>query len=199
MILPPKPYSEPLKKNVKLPRRPSVRPSDKPSLPPRLFRCDYYFAEGLLDFRSGSQKRSRFQLTLWSWMSALIDGLVLVSSSCFTMILFSVLMRTQARDLLKFFLVESNILKMFMVFFGFSFWVYLIMMRIFMGASLGEWSCQLRLGQPVQRIKTSYILRVMARTTLILVTGIITLPILSIVCKKDLIGDLTGLRIYSLT
>jgi len=115
------------------------------------------------------------------------------------MILFSVLMRTQARDLLKFFLVESNILKMFMVFFGFSFWVYLIMMRIFMGASLGEWSCQLRLGQPVQRIKTSYILRVMARTTLILVTGIITLPILSIVCKKDLIGDLTGLRIYSLT
>ena len=72
------------------------------------------------------------------------------------------------------------------------------MMRIFMGASLGEWTCQLRLGQPAQRMRASYYLRVIVRTTLILITGIITIPILSLILKRDLIGEVTGVRVYSL-
>ncbi|MGZ3725113.1 MAG: RDD family protein, partial [Pseudobdellovibrio sp.] len=77
--------------------------------------------------------------------------------------------------------------------------VYMIMMRVFMGASLGEWSCQLRLGQPVQRIKPTYVLRVVARTTLLLGTGVVVFPILSLILNRDLLGDITGIRIYSLT
>lgn len=194
MILSVVPNSEPINQNTQLPAKSGKRLSKI-----NLFKRDNYFTDDQIDFRSGSQKRSGFKLALWSWMSAFIDGLILISTSCFAMILFSMLMRTQARDVLKFFSVEPNLAKMFIFSFFFSFWVYLIMMRVFMGASLGEWSCQLRLGQPVQRIKTSYILRVIVRTTLILVTGVVTLPILSLICKRDLIGDITGLRIYSLT
>lgn len=181
----------------------SKRPTNYPGLEKkggkiRVFKRDDYFIDDRINFHGGSQKRSGFKLTMWSWMSALIDSLILISISCFTVILFSFLMKTPARDLLKFVVVEPNLAKMCVFSFFFSFWVYLVMMRIFMGASLGEWSCQLRLGQPTQRIKTTYIVKVVARTTLILITGVVTLPLLSLLFKEDLVGELTGLRLYSL-
>ncbi len=163
-----------------------------------VFKRADYFIEDQVNFRSGSQNRSGFKLALWSWMSASIDGLIMLSISCFAMILFSFLMKTPARDVLKFMYVEPNVTKMFLFSFLFSFWVYLVMMRIFMGASLGEWTCQLRLGQPTQRIRPSYYLRVIVRTTLILGTGIITIPLLSLILKRDLMGELTGVSVYSL-
>jgi len=158
-----------------------------------------YFVDGNVGFRSGSQNRSGFNLILWSWMSAFIDTLVLISISCFTLILFSVLIKSPAREVLKILSIESKASEMFGVSFLFSFWAYMIMMRVFMGASLGEWSCQLRLGQPIQRIKASYVGRVVLRTTLLLLTGVITFPILSLIFKRDLLGDITGIRVYSLT
>lgn len=183
------PSSEKVKRNI--------RPTKKLDRP-NLFKRDDYFLDDAVDFRGGSQNRSGFKLALWSWMSALIDGLILISISCFSMILFSFLMKTPARDVLKFVSIEPNITKMFVFSFLFSFWSYLVIMRVFMGASLGEWSCQLRLGQPVQRIRTGYCFRVIARTTLMLVTGIVAIPLLSVIFKRDLAGELTGVKIYSL-
>jgi hypothetical protein len=164
-----------------------------------LFNRTDYFVDGNTGFRSGSQNRSGFNLVLWSWMSAFIDTLVLISISCFTLILFSALIKTPAREVLKVLSIESKASEMFLVSFLFSFWAYMIMMRVFMGASLGEWSCQLRLGQPVERIKATYVLRVVLRTTILLATGVITFPVLSLIFKRDLLGDITGIRVYSLT
>lgn len=185
---------------------PQTEPSLKKTIKPlkrlnknSLFERDDYFIEEGMGFRSGAQNRSGLKLALWSWMSAFIDTLVLISISCFTLVLFSFLMKSPAREMLRFLSGEPNVAKMFLTAFMLSAWSYLIMMRIFMGASLGEWSCQLRLGQPVQRIRTSYALRVAARTTLILLTGIITMPLLSLLLKRDLAGDITGIKIYSLT
>ena len=164
-----------------------------------LFNRTDYFVDGNLNFRSGSQNRSGFNLVLWSWMSAFIDTIVLISISCFALIFFSVLFKTPARELLKILSIESKASELFIVSFLFSFWAYMIMMRAFMGASLGEWSCQLRLGQPVQRLKPTYVFRVILRTTLLLATGVIIFPILSLIFNRDLLGDLTGIRVYSLT
>lgn len=164
-----------------------------------LSRNDYFIDNNNVDFRRGSQNRSGLNLALWSWMAALIDALVLISISCFSLVLFSFLMRTPARELFKLLSIEPSVSKIFAVAFLFSFWVYLIVMRVFMGASLGEWSCQLRLGQPVQRIKPTYVLQVILRTTLLLATGVVTFPILSAIFKRDLLGDITGIKVYSLT
>lgn len=164
-----------------------------------LFNRTDYFIDGSVGFRSGSQNRSGFNLVLWSWMSAFIDTIVLVSISCFALIFFSVLFKTPAREILKVFSIESKTTELFVVSFLFSFWAYMIMMRVFMGASLGEWSCQLRLGQPMQRINPTYVLRVMLRTTLLLATGVVIFPLLSLIFKKDLLGEITGIRVYSLT
>lgn len=164
-----------------------------------LFKRSDYFIDGKVEFQSGSQSRSGFQLALWSWMSAFIDSLILISISCFSIILLSFLMKSPARDFIRVGSLEPNRVGLFLISFSFSFWVYMVTMRVFMGASLGEWSCQLRLGQPVERIRSGYVLRVIARTTILLITGVITIPILSLILKKDILGDLTGVRIYSLT
>ncbi len=78
------------------------------------------------------------------------------------------------------------------------FWMYLIVTRFFMGASVGEWACNLRLGQPNQRIKTTYLLKVIFRTSLIMVTGVFIIPVLSLILKKDMAGEMSGIKVYSL-
>ena len=176
----------------------SLNISEQP-LRNNLFKRTDYFVDNSTDFQSGSQSRSGLQLAFWSWMSAFIDTLVLTSISCFSLIMFSFLMKTSARDVFRSISIEPTVTQMFLLSFLFSFWAYMIMMRVFMGASLGEWSCQLRLGQPIQRIKPGYTLRVMARTTILLLTGVVVLPFLSLIFKRDLLGDITGIRIYSLT
>ncbi|MEK6626987.1 MAG: RDD family protein [Bdellovibrionota bacterium] len=197
MMMPSSPNTEPTSEVTKLPRKP-VRTPKKTDISNILYKRNVFFIEDSVGFRSGSQKRAGFKLTMISWMSAFIDGLVLISISCFSLIVFSILMKTQISDMIKFTANEPNVTKMFFCAFIFSFWVYLVMMRVFMGASLGEWSCHLRLGQPTERMRASYIFRVIGRTTLILLTGVVALPLISLILKKDLVGNLSGLKVHSL-
>ncbi len=156
------------------------------------------FVDGPVGFHNGPQKRSGLKLALWTWLSAGIDTLVLVSMSCFFMIVFSFLMQTSAKKVITSFIHQPALSHLFIGFFLVSFWLYLITMRLFMGASIGEWTCNLRLGQPSQRNQVGYVLRVMARTSLVLFTGIVVLPLFSLLFKCDLVGDMAGIKIYSL-
>lgn len=161
-------------------------------------RADFFIEDDNKDFLGGSQKRSGLKLALWTWMSAFIDLLILTSMSCFALIMFSLLMKSPARDVVSFVFISPSLIEVFCFAFVLCMWAYLVLTRAFMGASIGEWTCQLRIGQPAQRIRSSYVLQVVARTSLILMSGIIVLPLLSLILKRDLAGDLTGIKIYSL-
>lgn len=156
------------------------------------------FIEESTGFQSGSQKRSGLKLALWTWLSATIDTLVLTSMSCFFVVLFSFLMKTPVKAVINQFVMRPQLGEIFVIAFLVSIWIYFISMRVIMGASMGEWTCQLRLGQPMQRLHVSYIFKVTARTTLILLTGVLFFPLLSLICKRDVVGMFTGLKIYSL-
>ncbi|AGH95521.1 hypothetical protein [Pseudobdellovibrio exovorus] len=162
-----------------------------------LFKKDQGFVDADTGFRSGARKKSGFKLALWSWMSASIDTLVLISLSCFSVVIFSLIMKTQAREFFRILAID-NTAELFVLAFLFSAWGYLVMMRLFLGASLGEWTCSLRLGQPAQRVQRNYALKVILRTTVVLLTGVIVLPLLSLVFKRDLAGKISGLHVYSL-
>ncbi|MBC7466584.1 MAG: hypothetical protein H7256_11390 [Bdellovibrio sp.] len=149
-------------------------------------------------FRSGSQKRSGLKLALWTWLSASIDALVLVSMSCLFAIAFSFLMRTSPGLLFVTVVKSQHPLINLGLLFLLSTWSYLIFMRAFIGASIGEWTCDLRVGQPLQRFKSNYILKVMLRTTIVMLTGVFLLPLMSLLLARDIAGDLSGVRIYSL-
>lgn len=151
-----------------------------------------------LGFLGGSQKRTGFRLSIWMWLAALIDTLVILSLSCLFMFCYSLMLKLGLRSALGFTLSHENVVMTFSVFFLFSGWMYFISTRALTGASIGERACSLRLGQPHERIGRSYVARVIVRTTLTLFTGIITLPLLSLIFNTDIVGRMTGLNIYSL-
>lgn len=74
--------------------------------------------------------------------------------------------------------------------------MYLLTARSFFGASLGEWAFDLQLGAAEDQRKTAYPLRVAWRTLLMTATGLLLLPLLSLVFRRDLAKSLTGLQLY---
>jgi len=170
--------------------------------PPTFSRTDLFrrvdFTENATGFHGGSSKRSGIRLAMWTWLSAAVDTLMMIALSCFFVISFSLLMKTSTPDVLRYILKDLNLAQIFGGAFLFSFWMYMIFLRGFNGATIGEWTCSLRLGQPWQRMQSGYILKVLVRTTLIMVTGIITIPVLSLIFKRDIAGDISGVKIYSL-
>lgn len=73
---------------------------------------------------------------------------------------------------------------------------YMTMSRILMGASIGEIVFDVHLGTEAQRQNVGYSLRVILRSTLAIVSGLVVLPFFSLLLKQDYLGDLSGLRLY---
>lgn len=77
--------------------------------------------------------------------------------------------------------------------------VYLVFNRIFLGATPGEWAYDQRLGYPNEIGTASYAGAVIVRALLVVITGIFTLPLLSMIIKRDLAGDLTATQLLERT
>lgn len=177
-----------------------IRSPLRPSKPADIFNRLEMIEDDLsavIGFHSGS-KKSGIKLALWSWFAAGLDALVLISTSCFFIMVFSFLMKTSPNSVIGLFFKNKNLINVIGVLFLAILWTYLVFMRIFMGASVGELSCGLRLGQPLERLQFSYFLKVMFRTTLILGTGVVVIPVISLLLSRDIAGDICGLKIYSL-
>lgn len=155
--------------------------------------------ENSTGFHGGpSARRKGYRLALWSLLASFIDGLILISASCVFLTMFSLIVKTSFGSLASDLIQSQNKGVLFVeVFFIFG-WVYMISIRSLMGSTVGEWSCDIRLGRPHERLQTSYIFKVAFRSTLILLTGVITLPLLSLVFARDVAGTLSGLRLFSL-
>ncbi|MEQ1877493.1 MAG: hypothetical protein ABL958_12680 [Bdellovibrionia bacterium] len=73
--------------------------------------------------------------------------------------------------------------------------LYLIIFRSFLGATLGEWAFDIQLGTAADQASAYYPLRVILRSFIVIATGFITLPILSLIVGRDLAGVLSGLSL----
>lgn len=199
-------------KNLDQNRVPNEEP-DFPYLPPvprhpekveiGYFRNGFSYRDIEFDKKNGFQggpvsKRKSYQVTLWSFVALLIDALLLVASSCVFLICFSYIVRTGMSTLLADAFKNQGLALLFGQAYLVSAWAYMVTLRVFMGSTVGEWACDLRLGQPHQRIESKYALRVAFRTSLILATGIIPLPLLSLLLGFDVPGKISGVSLYSL-
>lgn len=149
-------------------------------------------------FHRGSRFGSRnYKLVAWSFAAASIDLLIATAISLFLSA--SALILTQAKVsqvLAVFELQGQNGLLQFIFVFALALFVLnLIFLRVFLGFTIGEWACGLRLGSLIQRLNKNYSLLVLARVALNLATGIIVLPTLSVIFGKDILGGLCGLRL----
>jgi hypothetical protein len=74
--------------------------------------------------------------------------------------------------------------------------IYMLTARGYFGASLGEWAFDLQLGTAQQRANPWYPVQVAWRGLVVTVTGLVVLPLLSMIARRDLTKYLTGLQLY---
>ena len=155
------------------------------------------FLESTPGFQGGpvSPRSSRVTMA-WSFIASLIDALVVISILCLFMSLTLFVERFGVGNL---HIEHPLLLKAAGLVFVFLYPTYLIMLRVFLGNSLGEWSCDLRLGEPRQRFSSKYSLLVLFRFAIVVCTGVVTLPLLSLLSGVDWAGRLSGLPLISLS
>ena len=73
--------------------------------------------------------------------------------------------------------------------------IYMVVFRTYMGYTPGEWAFDQRCGNEMQQASNSYILKITARTFLVMITGFLPLAIISALFGTDLVGLITGLQI----
>ena len=149
-----------------------------------------------VEFRRGSSRRPGYALAGWSLVSSVCDTLISFALVCFFMMAGSWVLQAPAREVFGFFQYS------FAFVFGF-FWVgmqtvYMVITRAFLGASLGEWACGLRLGSVQDRAGSFYVLRVFMRCLMVFVSGLVLLPVLSVMLGKDLAGYFSGINLVKI-
>lgn len=158
------------------------------------------FAMQDLDILAGTQfrrgpvvPRKRWQVTMWSFLASIIDALFL----------FGVVALAVASAQLAL----GGALSLSPKFWSFKFltfglmgliFCYLVLLRSFLGFTLGEWACSLRLGFPWERLDSKYIPKIALRSFIVLSTGIVVLPILSLIFDSDFAGEASGVHLMSL-
>jgi hypothetical protein len=158
----------------------------------RHFRQSISKMEFSTEFHRGSRSGGvGYKLVAWSFVAALIDSLVLFSLSCLFLVSFSLLVKSQMGPILQ--VMGSSIYQAGLLGGGVLILTYMIMLRVFLGFTIGEWACSLRLGNLKQRLNRFYSLRVVARMCLICMTGLVVIPFFSLLTGRDLAGLLIRL------
>lgn len=67
--------------------------------------------------------------------------------------------------------------------------IYMVVNRVFLGATPGEWAYDLRLGRPEDQDKALYVGQVVARQLLLTVTGLVILPLVGLAMGRDVAGN----------
>jgi hypothetical protein len=141
-------------------------------------------------------KKVEYKADVFNFSSALLDGMLVMAASLLCMIV--LLMITKA-DLIANLTHPDDggmiYLSTFALIATVSF-IYTVVNRMFTGSTPGEWAFEQRLGQPDELNSAYFPLKVAARSLLVIVTGFIVLPIASLIMKKDLAGEITGVKLY---
>jgi hypothetical protein len=176
-----------LEKN-KLPE--STPDSGRNITPPFVYSDLEWSEEAQPEFNRGSRggRKAAYRLLAWSWAAAVIDTLVVLGFLC--LLIAGLAMSFGSSSIAS---LESSRLQMQAGGVAMLIAMYMVLLRSFLGFTLGEWACGLRLGFLAQRLDKFYALKVIARTVLIFSTGLIVFPILSILFGKDLIGEVLNL------
>lgn len=145
--------------------------------------------------RGSSPVKRRWKLMAWSLAAGFIDILMMFSITCFvtgTLIL-AMSWKVSLNQVAHTQSLQTALILTLVGFYA----MYLLILRVFLGCTLGEWACGLRLGEPRHRLSPGYSLKVHFRLLVTVLTGGVTLPLLSMVFGVDLAGKLSGLPLVS--
>lgn len=143
-----------------------------------------------LSFLGGPRKRKGRKLIQFQFLSALVDALIILGMTLLLCSVYMTALKTETG--------RMQFLELFSIIFCWFQFCYLVLLRAYLGYTLGEKAFNIRLGLYQERFLLSYPFRVIFRTIIILATGIVLLPILSWFFEKDMAGEITNLKIISL-
>ncbi len=141
-----------------------------------------------------SAQRKEWVPSYFDFSAALLDSMLIVSIYLISII--SVLFITKANFFEHLANSESNgVYEGLVGLFVTVVWGYLTVHRIFLGYTPGEWVFDQRVGIPGQISGASYCLRVALRTFIVLGTGFITIPLISMLFRRDWLGRIMGIEL----
>lgn len=136
----------------------------------------------------------KFQKTTWDFAAVMLDVMLVVASNLMCLI---ILMFTTHVDLFSnLFNPDSAgmIYKSIAALVLGTTWIYLVVNRIFLGCTPGEWVFDQRIGFPKDTGSAMYSLKIVLRSTLIVVTGLIFFPLASALMNEDILGTWMDLQ-----
>lgn len=135
--------------------------------------------------------------TNYSLSALILDGMLLTAA--FLTCLIILLMVTKV-DLVAS-LADPEATQMLYISLGGMFmalaWLYLVVHRMGLGATTGEWVFDQRLGRTDQLNTASYLMKTSLRSLIVVATGLIPIPLLSLILGKDLLGRWLGVELHS--
>ncbi len=142
----------------------------------------------------GTPEPEKFQKTTWDFAAVMLDVMLVVASNLMCLI---ILMFTTHVDLFSnLFNPDSAgmIYKSIAALVLGTTWIYLVVNRIFLGCTPGEWVFDQRIGFPKDTGSAMYSLKIVLRSTLTVVTGLILFPLASALMNEDILGTWMDLQ-----
>jgi hypothetical protein len=170
------------------------QPAERNSIPkigiPNLdFSTTYSFHRGPTRGPKG------YRLVLFCLAASLIDILLGFALAALFTLSSSSLMHVSFIRLLTFF--NHSLLLVFAVSFVVAVALYKVVLRVYLGFTVGEWACGIRLGKPAERKSNQYAYRVLLRAAIGFLSGFVVLPALSLILGEDVAGRISGLYLVS--
>lgn len=153
-----------------------------------------------IDFQSEKQKLNEpapvvWKKTTWDVSASLLDAMLVTATTLLCLIVLLVVTRV---DLFANLYNPDAQGMVYLSLFGLVAsvtWIYLVGHRVFLGFTPGEWVFDQRLGTPEQFGTAEYALKAITRSTIVLFTGLIVFPIISLAMNRDYLGQLLGIEL----
>lgn len=130
--------------------------------------------------------------------SSILDTLVAVGLGCLLLVVTLSITNVNLLALLENSQTDRETIMALMLLFVAGGLLYTLAARSFVGATLGEWSYEIRVGDHKARTRWFYPVLVMWRGLLVTATGFVLFPIISAIAGTDVLKYLTGLELVSI-
>lgn len=150
-----------------------------------------------LDFATETERqKAELKKSKPYFFAATLDGMLILAGFLMSMILMLTVTKV---DLFANLSAAQTSSAVYMatagLFFVVSF-IYMVVNRAFMGFTPGEWAFDQFCGSPAQNRSLTYVPRLALRTLLVMLTGFITLPLLSYLLNRDMAGEISGVSLF---
>lgn len=173
-------------------RKRSSRGQEKSSVTPEDFLPQLGVRRGSAD-SPGGKKLMESPIAI---PALVVDGLLVVALSMIFLVCLLLVTKSNldfiASQLDSQFALQAS-LYLLVGFIGVS---YFSLSRSVIGQTLGEWAFEYQVGDDTEQVSRRYPLQILGRSLIILATGIITLPLLSLILRRDLTSYLIGVKLY---